>query len=436
MPTVTAAGGGALRVGARSVGVPPSRRGRWSTAGPLVAAAVIALMAGCSTVVAGHAVQAPQSGPAQVDVALLDPGNYPRHPLAPLGQVADDGAGRIVEALRMANNVVGPWEVDPSMVVQAKINTRTLPTTDSLADFWGPDLTTVAAAHNYVGGFITQRLSPPPAPGKPAGTGKGSKMLCNGVFRFASPEDAAAAATEMAAKDAAMPHPDTTGSPLPIPIPRHPDTTANSLNPSGGFEADVFTARGPYVLFQDAGSGESVDALAQMIARVLDLQGPLIDRFQPTPADQFASLPADPTGLLARTVPGNLKEGAVLEPHAALHYRPNPIAAQQMFTSAGVQHVAVNRSTVYETVDSTGANRVVEGLVRMDVPGYGYKSAAGINGLPSARCFELGQKPNGNTDIRYMCVAAADRYAIRVTAAQERDAHQVVAAQYLMLTAS
>ena len=115
MPTVTAAGGGALRVGARSVGVPPSRRGRWSTAGPLVAAAVIALMAGCSTVVAGHGVQAPQSGPAQVDVALLDPGNYPRHPLAPLGQVADDGAGRIVEALRMANNVVGPWEVDPSI---------------------------------------------------------------------------------------------------------------------------------------------------------------------------------------------------------------------------------------------------------------------------------------------------------------------------------
>ncbi|CNJ34195.1 Uncharacterised protein [Mycobacterium tuberculosis] len=35
-----------------------------------------------------------------------------------------------------------------------------------------------------------------------------------------------------------------------------------------------------------------------------------------------------------------------------------------------------------------------------------------------------------------MCVATADRYAFKATASQELDVHQVIAAQYLMLTTS
>ncbi|ORW04498.1 hypothetical protein AWC14_03370 [Mycobacterium kyorinense] len=394
-------------------------------------------MAGCSTVVDGRAVKASvRPGSSGVDVALLDPGNYPRRPSPPLGKVANEQAGALIEAERIANNVVGPWEVDPSLQVTVPVNTKVLPNVESVRTFWGDDLTPAVAAHNYVTGFTTERMSLPPAPGKPAGTGEKGKTLCNMVLRFATPADAVAAASEMAAKDAAMPHPDTTAPPVRLAIPHHPDTIANNLNTTKGFEADVFTARGPYVLFQDAGAMESVAALTQMITTVLDLQGPLIDRFQATPADQLATVAADPTGLLARTVAANdTTHGAVFEPHAALQFRHNPIDTQKMFTAAGVQHLVINRSAVYEAVDPTGADRAVEFLVRSDVPEYGYQSSAGITGLPGARCFDRGQKPDQDSRIRYLCVAAADRYAIRVTAAQERDAHQVVAAQYLMLTA-
>ncbi len=424
----------ASMVGAGPMRAAPTGRQQRPKAGLLLAAAamVVALLAGCTSVVTGVAVRAPGPESPGVDVALLDPGNYPRRPGKPLGKVADENAGRLVEAYRMANNVVGPWEVDSSLVVPVMRNTRVLTSVDSLTNLMGPDLKAVAASHTFVVGFTTMRESPPP-PGQPPGSGENAKTICNAVLRFASPEDAAATATEMAAKDASMPHPDTMSSPLPIP--NHPDALANKLNNPGVFEADLFTARGPYVLFQDLGTKESADALIAMITRLLDLQVPLIDRFQATPSDQFANLPADPTGLLARTVSTNVHEGTVLEPHAALHFRPNPVASQQMFTSSGVQRVAVYRTSVYEAIDPTGADRAVESLVRMDVPGFGYKPVAGIRGLPGARCFDRGQKQDQDASLRYLCVAAAERYAIRATAAQERDVHQVVASQYLMLTA-
>ncbi|WP_457920289.1 DUF7373 family lipoprotein, partial [Mycolicibacterium insubricum] len=40
-------------------------------------------------------------------------------------------------------------------------------------------------------------------------------------------------------------------------------------------------------------------ASAELVAAILDRQGPLIDTFAPTPFDQLAALPVDPTGLWA-----------------------------------------------------------------------------------------------------------------------------------------
>jgi hypothetical protein len=50
-----------------------------------------------------------------------------------------------------------------------------------------------------------------------------------------------------------------------------------------------------------------------------------------------------------------------------------------------------------------------------------------VPALPGSRCLQF---PQG-----FYCVASADRYAIEVQADQLRDAHQQVAAQYVMLTA-
>src|SRR5829696_4463843 len=72
--------------------------------------------AACSTAVEGSAVKdtrAP-SGPT-IDISKLDVGPYPTEPSQPLGVTGDPLRGLLVEAQRMANNVVGPWEVDSAL---------------------------------------------------------------------------------------------------------------------------------------------------------------------------------------------------------------------------------------------------------------------------------------------------------------------------------
>src|ERR1700704_2057748 len=77
---------------------------------------VALLSASCSTAVDGSAVK--ESGTAKgptVDISKLDVGPYPTQPSQPLGVTGDPLRGVLVEAQRMANNVVGPWEVDSTL---------------------------------------------------------------------------------------------------------------------------------------------------------------------------------------------------------------------------------------------------------------------------------------------------------------------------------
>lgn len=396
-------------------------------------AAGVALV-GCSARVAGSAIKAGGPAPPAAEAGLLDPGNYPRRPLPPLGTVANEDAGRLVEAHRMANNVVGPWEVDPGLVngLLEQVHITALPDVGSLTPFFGEDLAGLAGAHHYLLGFSSGRSSVPPPPRQPPN--KSFKVLNNAVLRFATPADAAAAAAEMAAKNRGMSRDGVAAAPLPIP--RFPATVASVAGVRSGFEAEAFTAHGPYVLYQYAGSKDTAAVVADLIATTLDKQGPLIDHFPATAADRFATLPIDPTGLLARTVPSTtpgVNRPAVYEPHAALHFAPLPAASVSMDAEGGVQREAVDRATVVEAIDATGANRVLEGMVRTLVPWGGYQSMAGITGLPSARCFDRGATGD-NVLPRYLCLGVADRYAFKVSANQDLDTRQIAASQYLMLS--
>ncbi|ASL12317.1 hypothetical protein MYCODSM44623_05643 (plasmid) [Mycobacterium intracellulare subsp. chimaera] len=416
---------------------------RWSASLPLLTALItagIALSSGCSSVVTGNAVKSGGPAPAAANAALLDPGNYPRRPRPPLGNVADDAAGHRVEAQRMADMVTGPWQIDDKLI--SPTNAEIAPTT-AISDpgrlsvlVRGETIAPIATAHHFVAGFVSGRATPPPPKGQ--ADSDNPKILDNGVLRFPTTQDAADAAAAMGAADLATVRPGNIWA-TRLPIPRYPAAVADVAALSGGFEAESFTAHGPYVFFQFAGSKESAAAAADMIAKTLDLQGPSADHFQATPVDQLASLPADPTGLLARTVPAtepSINQSAVYSPHASLHFRSDPIATQAMYNDAGIARVAVDRTTVYEAVDTTGAQRAADGLVRIDVPFLGYHSAPGINGLPSARCFDRGSDSTDLGAVRFLCIATAERYAFKATAAQEVEAHQVIAAQYLMLTTS
>jgi hypothetical protein len=394
------------------------------------AAAGVLLVSGCTIVHQGSAIKDPHDDPNAANVALLDHGSYPTRPSAPLGTAATDLGGSNLEAARMATNVTLPNEVSPELTEPWPTFTTVLDDADALRVILADPIADAAAANHYITGFSTERSGQ-------IGTAP-ARILGNAVFRFATPQDAAAAATAMAAA------PDATAvratSPArSIPIPRYPGAVAFVYGVDGGFDVTAYTPHGAYVLYQFAGSKATPEAAADLVADALDAQGPLIDAFAPTPLEQLGALPRDPTGLLARTVPdkdATVNELAVYSPHAALHFEPDLAAAQQMYNALGVDAVAVNRTWVYQTKDAGAATQGRDQLLKTTVNDpAGYAPMPGIPGLPGARCYDHGTAHPDTAATRYLCVATAGRYLFKATAAQDIDARQIIAAQYLILTA-
>lgn len=389
-------------------------------------AAIAALTMACSTTIAGSAVKAPgQTSSDGVDVALLDAGNFPTTPRPAFGVAGDSQQGGWAEARRLASAVVGPWEVDADLIAYAQIDSGVIQGTDAVNARLGAPLGDALNGHHLVAGFSSSRH-----------TDKGpDKGLLNLVLEFPSPADAAGAVADMATKDAALtvPFGDHPIPTQPRSIPRHNGTVAltytmtMSYPPPAGprFFVTALSAHGQYVLAQTAESADNADAGAQMIATTLDLQQPLVDTFKPTPPDQLAQLPLDPDGLLARTVPPRhenetINDG-IYDPHGVLHVvSGDPLHLAALFKSAGVQHVAYYAETrVYQMPDPNGAGRLVADMT-------GAHPVKGITAMPKAKCF--------NETLAYWCVARADRYAFEMQNEQENALHQMMAAQYRMLT--
>ncbi|AQT82209.1 hypothetical protein B1R94_27610 [Mycolicibacterium litorale] len=384
-------------------------------------------VAGCTHVHRGAAIKDPHDDPNGVNVAILDHGSYPSQPQPPLGTVKSERGGSEVEAHRMATNIALPNQVSPELTAPFPQFTTAVDSPALLRAIISDEIADAAETHHFVTGFNTERAGAIGA--APA------RLLSNAVFRFPSPEDATAAAAAMsAAPDPALLRQSTPAT--TVSIPRYPATLAWVYQIDGGFDITAYTARGPYVLYQFAGSKATAEEAASLVAGALDVQGPLIDSFAATPVDKLATLPIDPTGLLARTVPydeATVNELTVYSPHAALHFEPNLDAAQKMYTALGIDAVAFYRTRVYQTKDPAAAAEGMNQLLAATVANaQSYTAIPGIPGLPQARCYTRG---SGDPDSRYVCLAAADRYLFKAAGAQDIDVRQAVAAQYLMLTA-
>ncbi|HZC51584.1 MAG TPA: hypothetical protein VE441_03680 [Mycobacterium sp.] len=407
-----------------------------------LAAMLAVVLLGCShTTTAGTARPAPQSptGPsASVNVALLDPGNYPIAPQSPLGNAGSDHDGRLVEGRRMADYVVGPWQADAGLSNRGSSSAAVV-----IEDFqqlshvtWTP-IVGGAFGLPFVVGFMSERQAPGPDP---------QTTLRNAVLRFAGPAAASTAAQGMYAKAMGMPRvpsatPIVTEPERAVPIPGHPDATAALLTFQEGAqtvrELSVFTAHGPYVLVQVARCAAGADCEAPLAARTLDLQIPLIDKFSPTSADQFAALPRDPTGLVARTLPlppdqATSTTGAAYQVAGALHLEDNPSRIGPALTTAGVDIVSTSLTTVHQAKDAASAQTLSQAYSDSAAATTAAQGAAPVPGLPQSRCTRVagasGLVPH------FWCVATAGRYAIKAVARQLDTAHQQIAAQYRMLT--
>lgn len=372
----------------------------------------------------GQAANVPTTTvPPIVSPALLDAGTYPTAPRPPLGTAGDPRAGAIADAHNLADFVVGPWEVDDALITPYLATYYLLDSAGSLMQFAPEAVAPQAERHGFVNGFASARQV----------TDK--TVMMNAVFRFPDPEAATAAASDMNSGAAAQAIRGAT--PTPAVIPGHPEAAASTY-PFTPHESDKewavirsFAPHGPYVFMQLVQSADGFDRAAALVQKILEVQGPRIDAFQPAPADALADVPLDPTGLLAKTLPleggAAPTKNAVYTRRGAVHFQSNPIASKTLFTDTGVTAVAMGLTNVYEA-KSPGLASMVVGSFGKEVTAQGAAPAEPVPGLPDSRCSMRGKA--------FYCVAAAGRYAVEVNAESLPAAHQQMAAQYILLTAS
>lgn len=389
------------------------------------------LLSACAQVHTGSEERGPGFDANAVQPSLLDTGNYPTKPRDPLGNAGSTSEGAVLEGHRLADFVVIPFQIDPNLTNPRVANSGVLDTPESVDEAVGfGSLAPIVAAHNFVTGV----------------TAENNLVIRNLVLMFKTGADAAAAAAEMANAEKVQVTTTLTQVPVtPTAIPGHPNTTAGAwtenlaaLNTSEAFMI-AFTPHDRYVLVQvvdarrDTPQGGSVDPAA-LTGKTLDQQLSLIDGFTPTPADQLANLPKDPSGLRARmfapSSDGRTADNGTYGPHGGLLFQPaNPVAAQTISTETGVDLVISEDNYLIRTKDAASAQRNLDWEVT-DRTKRGWTDIDGIPGLPSARC-----KRSGTASTQFWCAVTSDRLVLTSSSRNESDAKQKLAAGYLMLEA-
>jgi hypothetical protein len=400
----------------------------------LIATAVL----GCSTTTttSGTAVTTRPPTPGPVNAAMLDPGRYPTTPAPSAGTAGSEDAGRLVEGHRMAAYTIGPWQVDPALSAHLPDDAAVVENYDQIGSkvLW----TWVAGGAfslPFEVGFVSQRT----------GTAERKTLLRNAVLRFGDDRSATFAAQGFYEKAMAFPRVETimpvvTEAEQSVPIPDHPDSHGALITYQEGAERRqeliVATHRGPYVLVQVIHCATGSGCAAPLAAHTLDLQIPLIDTFTPTDPNQFASLPLDPTGLVARTLPlppdeATSTSGATYPPAGALHLENDPATIGPALTAAKVDTVSVNLATVYQAAIPEGAQQLLQVYGDTVAATTAAQAADTVPGLPQSRCTRI--PGAGGLVPHHWCLATVGRYLIKTVARQLDTAHQQTAAQYRML---
>ncbi len=412
---------------------------------PLIAAVCVALMTGCATTTAGTATTADQAPDGGAIVALMDTGDYATAASRPFGTAGDNSySGALLEAHRIADYTVGPWQID------AEINTLPAPVNLSLVGpiastddmttnhIFDPPVAAAAGANGFVSGFATVRTTPPAA--------KQQRSLQNVVLRFPDPGAATAAATQMAATFTPW-----AGStpPQPVALTGLPETIAVTFTmPDQGQRVVGFTPHGAYVFYTVVQvSDYLLGADAGNLSRgIIDLQKKWIDQFTATDLPALKDLPLDPTGqLLAKTLvaPDNRAPflQGIWKPRGWLHFALDPVKTVSLFSTAGVDQVAQRLTTVYQAANPDGAVRVADGLAEQIGSFATVHGIDGVRGLPAAKCYQrtVGLLPATapitwqRVQWAFSCVATVDRYAYTAFSTTADDARQQMGAQYRIL---
>ncbi|MFE0750666.1 hypothetical protein [Gordonia sp. NPDC058843] len=384
------------------------------------AAAVTAVLAGCS--VDGQPSSATLTDPA-VQVDALDTGNYPTRARAPFGRAVTDPAR--VEATRMAQFVLAPFEVNPDLT-HGQWPIGELDDAAGISRAVTPGAANVPANTAFVTGYVTT------ADNGEANVGATRHLLRHAVLKYRSPADAATAAEQMSAAVAQVDN-----KPI-VPLDGAPGTRTVIQDFGASTAILAVTAHDSYVFFDryygptpQFRSGESLARIANAITQ----QEIYIDEFTPTPDGEAPLIDPDTILIYAlpftadylRANPGSPDRGAVYGPRGIAHTSTDPATDFEMLTKVGADATAVENSAVFRADTAEDARTYVDSVLGSN-RARGWTDASSPPGYPTATC----QKHP--TSQAHSCALTVGRYGAQIIGNTKTDAHQQASAQYLILT--
>ncbi|WP_433757233.1 DUF7373 family lipoprotein [Nocardia sp. CA-135398] len=397
-----------------------------------VAMLAVALIAGssCASSVDGK----PLPGLAPVDLSTLKTGAAATEPSPFKLRTSSNAAQsvRFIEARRMLNYVVHPFDVDRDLTsvgfVKLIADATSMTADGALPEIYKP----VGENNNLIAGAYVSRSN---------GNLRSQKRLIVSILRFASDVDSKNAADDFAriTTEQRERH--------PIHVEGYPDARATSAD---DLSANAFQPHGPYVIAISAGIPQAnQDKLAETIKKTIDLQIPALDRQKPVPVDDLLDLPLDPDGIMRRAAPKAKdysdpgfslydEDFGSFEPSGILHFERNPIEVRKAFEEGGVDLIGRRASTVYRARDLAAAIRLQTALTEPD------KNDTVLDpppGLGDARCLRLDSK-DLNRQYSSFCAIVYDRYVAVVIssfpelARVDRRLEERTAGQYSILAKS
>ncbi|WP_278264954.1 hypothetical protein [Nocardia sp. AG03] len=368
----------------------------------------------------------------RIDRNALDVGNYPTTPV-PLGKATTDEQAALVEAQRLAEVVPLPHEIDPALKYARMFNASR-----TFTDISAPPLSRelLMSRENFdavAPGFISGHFSQ----GRTHENANLSWEMANYVLLYSDADSAKRAVSAVAAEHRRELGDDYTEA----RIDKYPDARATWTSKYDALY--VWHSTGRFLVLtvvnDHLGNQIGADDLPGSTAhatKIMDALPAGLEKFAPTPRDQWNTLDRDIDGLLASAVPA-ANDGAatgttvpaVYRRHGALHVAQNTEVDEALFDETGVDLVAFNGGALYRAENPAAAQLLADRRAQL---GRLYVVAPSPAGLPSANCHESREEFRGSTP-RFHCSLAVGRYAAEIGANQLADAHQRISAQYALL---
>ncbi len=415
----------------------------------LAVVACVCVVAGCSTTTTGTARFGGSLSDPGPDVSQLRTGNYQIKPSTPFFSAGPNPLTQsIIESTRLAEYVVGPWEIDSSVTKQGALGTGTMTSEFGVDVILGVSkdnvMQGIARAHKLVAGFGSSRS---------AGARDTDLEIQNAVLMFPDEAQAAAAAGEFTAQFGPVVVDRIPTYPVQISVGASSVPAIGVDYGTGVSAVAAYTAYGRFVLYQFVNARATKSTRAPLRAELLtsDLLGrqqALIKSFVPTEPAKLADLPKDPSDdqLLSKTISTPDRQQGVLigtwRPRAWLHFESDPVSMTTQFERAGVQWVTQRWGRVYQAPNPDSAAQLLDFTTAALMKNSDVQLAGAVPGFPGARCFEHLQdyaRPDATVTWRilgwhYSCIARTDRFVFQVFADDETAVDQQISAQYRVLS--